>query len=644
MMGIARRTHFILLRARRDPFTYFHFLLRVLRSFFMLTFSQSSFAAVALFASSALAAPHVARRQSHTHHTRTLANGAQVQTYHPAAHFETFGNGIDSPLGKRADFRAAGISFLGSKLGGEDSFTVKSTSETVAGSHVYVAQKLNNITVANAVANVALNKAGRVTSWANTFVTPSSVALASPKLSADQAMAMAESFLGGKSFTKSSLVAHHDGISSLMEPTLEYYALDTGKVVLVHSVLVEVDGYRAVEAYVNAESGEVHGIYDFTAHLTFHAIPLWKQSADDGFETIANPENALTSPKGWEMYNGTDSNMTQGNNVLAYHSTDSTFANETSANTYDYTFDPTLAPNGSTNLQVALSNAFYVVNSVHDITYLYGFTEATFNFQADNYGKGGTPADPVHVLVQDQLATDNAAFTTFPDGFVGMMRMFEWTKTTPRRDGALANDILAHEATHGLTNRMTGGGTARCLGTNESQSLGEGWSDAFADWVHQTSSPIRDFVPGMYVYNNTQGIRTHIYSTNKDINPLLYSDLADRVNDVHDAGEIWANTLHNVLAELVDEFGFADDARTNANGEKGNQVWLHLFIDALPIQPCNPTFLQARDAWIQADVNRYEGKHVCSLWKTFASRGFGANAGGKQDDFEVPRDCTAAAP
>lgn len=40
----------------------------------------------------------------------------------------------------------------------------------------------------------------------------------------------------------------------------------------------------------------------------------------------------------------------------------------------------------------------------------------------------------------------------------------------------------------------------------------------------------------------------------------------------------------------------------------------HLFIDQLALQPCNPTFLQARDAWIQADVNRFAGANECLLW------------------------------
>ena len=58
--------------------------------------------------------------------------------------------------------------------------------------------------------------------------------------------------------------------------------------------------------------------------------------------------------------------------------------------------------------------------------------------------------------------------------------MFIWTITNPNRDGSLENDIPVHEMTHGLTTRLTGGGTSRCLQTTEAGGMGEGWSDALA--------------------------------------------------------------------------------------------------------------------------------------------------------------------
>jgi hypothetical protein len=55
----------------------------------------------------------------------------------------------------------------------------------------------------------------------------------------------------------------------------------------------------------------------------------------------------------------------------------------------------------------------------------------------------------------------------------------------------------------------------------------------------------------------------------------------------------------------------------------------------------SPSFivLQARDAIIQADQNRYSGAHTCILWTAFASRGLGFKAFDYTDDFSVPSGC-----
>ena len=120
-------------------------------------------------------------------------------------------------------------------------------------------------------------------------------------------------------------------------------------------------------------------------------------------------------------------------------------------------------------------------------------------------------------------------------------------------------------------------------------------------------------------------------------------------------GEIWANTLHNVYASLVSKYGWSETARTDPTGSEGNVVFLHLLIDALALQPCNPTcmclnlsrfvfwslaVLNARAAWIQADANRYKSANKCLLWNVFASRGMGVNATSDYvDSFTIPSDC-----
>ena len=157
-------------------------------------------------------------------------------------------------------------------------------------------------------------------------------------------------------------------------------------------------------------------------------------------------------------------------------------------------------------------------------------------------------------------------------------------------------------------------------------------------WFTKTTSSVPDFVMGQYVINDSAGIRNYPYSTSASTNPLKYSSIKT-LNEVHNIGEIWANLLHNVYAALVSAHGFSSTARTDPTGTAGNVVFLHLFLDSLALQPCNPTSLTARDAWIQADANRYAGANKCTLWKAFASKGLGVNAKNHNDDSTLPSGC-----
>lgn len=54
-------------------------------------------------------------------------------------------------------------------------------------------------------------------------------------------------------------------------------------------------------------------------------------------------------------------------------------------------------------------------------------------------------------------------------------------------------------------------------------------------------------------------------------------------------GEVWANTLYNVYAELVKERGFAPNALVEPDGLEGNVVFMRIMMDSLLLQPCNPS-------------------------------------------------------
>ena len=56
-----------------------------------------------------------------------------------------------------------------------------------------------------------------------------------------------------------------------------------------------------------------------------------------------------------------------------------------------------------------------------------------------------------------------------------------------------------------------------------------------------------------------------------------------------DWGFVWANILHHVNEALVEKYGFSTVAMTNPDGSEGNIIFLHLLIDALALQPANPT-------------------------------------------------------
>ena len=59
-------------------------------------------------------------------------------------------------------------------------------------------------------------------------------------------------------------------------------------------------------------------------------------------------------------------------------STSSTTKQSASNEVFNYPPSFTTAPTTTANVNTARVNAFYIVNTVHDVTYKYGFTEAAF--------------------------------------------------------------------------------------------------------------------------------------------------------------------------------------------------------------------------------------------------------------------------
>ena len=171
--------------------------------------------------------------------------------------------------------------------------------------------------------------------------------------------------------------------------------------------------------------------------------------------------------------------------------------------------------------------------------------------------------------------------------------------------------------------------------------MGEGWSDMVAVVLTQKPESTRasTFALGAYVSNNDNGIRQYKYSTDMKVNPFTYNTVST-MNQVHAIGSVWATILYEVYWNMVDSQGFAVDLM-DATQMKGNVMFLQNMLGGMKIQPCSPTFIQARDSIISADQTYYGGANRCTIWKGFAKRGLGVDAvhSGYKNGFNIPADC-----
>jgi extracellular elastinolytic metalloproteinase len=323
------------------------------------------------------------------------------------------------------------------------------------------------------------------------------------------------------------------------------------------------------------------------------------------------------------------------------------------------TWNPDTALSWQTNRNQDVTNAFFLASRYHD--YLeqppIGFTPDAGNFErADR--------DPVELNALDGAAVadglpdgghiDNANMATPPDGTPPRMQMFLWHTpgATEAEDPFLpvsgSNDtsILYHEYTHGLSNRLVvdsmGNST---LNSIQAGSMGEAWSDYYAEdflVLNDFELDNANTDGQVRVAKYTTGDRFTFRNMAMDCDPdsrvafctdangdhgYTYGDFATLPGgpEVHASGEIWAQTLW----DLRERFGH-DKADT-------------LITRAMSLSPDDPSFLDMRNAILQADLVAFNGSDQPAIWQIFASRGMGYFAGSlgggdtqPGEDFHVP--------
>ena len=392
---------------------------------------------------------------------------------------------------------------------------------------------------------------------------------------------------------------------------------------------------------------------------------------------------------------------------------------------------------------------FYYNNIMHDYMYELGFTEALFNMQQDNFGRGGVGRDGIDAQVQDGSGTNNANMLPTAEGTHPRMQMYLFTESSFRRaDGSFDFDVVAHEQMHAINNRAVGKGDTGCVGNGlvgESGGQGEGWGDYIADSMGDDDA-IGEYVTGefdvairrlpitnyrwSYASINGNGLTRR----DRSYNPAALPDTDQGAIpfETHDTGEVWSATLWDMRELLImkDANGiFFDGARrldANQNGGTGALFYIGnrrvrskdaqhpieyrpefmttmpnadptlppvpnirpaehivrpreiaqeiqdgggarngpkatalrngarladtLMMRGMQLSPCNPTFVDSRDAILLADRELSGGENRAIIWRAFASHGVGVlarsssngGAGGTVvEDFSVPAGVTA---
>ena len=376
-------------------------------------------------------------------------------------------------------------------------------------------------------------------------------------------------------------------------------------------------------------------------------------------------------------------NITDGNAVETGIDRDGTngvddngwaFGNPTRVFNFNYNPAPGFPPPGEEPLpggpqpypptvfqQGVVTHGFYMINRWHDEMYRMGFTEQAGNFQHFNFGRGGSEGDRVSFEIQDGSGTNGANLSVGADGGRPRLQMFVWTGPTPDRDGALDAQVVLHEMTHGLSNRLIG--NASGLATNMSRGMGEGWSDFYAlALLHEPAdNRFGTYAIGGYAtYQAAPGYDSNYYyglrrfpvaalayrgPNGRPHNPLTFGDInagcdvhigttstnpnsafprnpiistsgsSQPCDQVHNMGEVWAVILWEMRDNLFHRHGSIE----------GNRRAIQYVTDGMKLSPLNPTLIQMRDSILVAAMVS-DATDVGPMWRGFATRGLGLGA------------------
>ncbi|KAI8048009.1 Fungalysin metallopeptidase-domain-containing protein [Syncephalis plumigaleata] len=385
--------------------------------------------------------------------------------------------------------------------------------------------------------------------------------------------------------------------------------------------------------HVTTDGKAVLALADGLSSASYSAVPLGYSDvkSSGALLPIPNPHDPRVSPNGWHSINGRTTQETEGSNALVVIVTDLAQGKTASVshpnNDYIYQFDPRKSVKD--NERAAVSNAFYLVNTMHDINANYGFTSDAGNFESGTgtYPDGTPKNDRIMVTLQDPRSPDNAMFGTAPYGQPSQL-LVGLTPGPNVQDFAFDNDIMIHEITHGTTDRLVGGyENDQCLRQKVGVGMSEGYSDFVALWVRFAKAAETNQVDLHFGTYTNSNIRKYPFSPDKKKNPLTANALNGLTYpEVHDMGNLWGNMLYQVYLNLKKKLPVTTEFRTRQL-DKSNTLVMAMLMESLTSLPCNPTFVDGRDALLLAEQTLTKGAYNCEVYAAFAKYGLGEGAG-----------------
>ena len=566
--------------------------------------------------------------------------------------------GIDAETVAR-DYLEARRSLLGltQKDLADMRLTDRVESSVSGATHLHYRQTFDGLDAYGTELRISINRDGRVISVGNSFQ-PDLAGVAGRRaavaVSATDAVARAAEFLG-IALDRPPVAAPTKAMDRVLvsqgrlsqrdiDARLEWLPVPGSSARLVwRFVLDRTDISQAEEMTVDAVTGRIWTRFDRVSDAQYRAYAFPVESPhfttplppSDARGLAVDPHDVATSPLGWHDDGSQSYTTLRGNNAFVSSDNVDCGASLDCDFSVDLSANPTLFP------EAAATNVFYWANLFHDIQYVYGFDEAGGNFQQNNFGNGGVGGDPVDIRVHVSQ-TCNGTFSDSLDGTSGILNMYYCNG----RDGAFDNGVTLHELGHGINRRQIGGPSTTCL--NNTQSPDEGWSDwfglVFTAETGDAGTDVRGLGSWLIGGGTTDTIRAQNYSTDPAVNTYTFQSMRTK-SAPHGTGEVWAQGLWEMYWALVAQHGFNQDLSNLAAGA-GNHRALFYVVEGQRLTPCNPTFLEARDAIIQAATDNHGGADVCTLWQAFADFGMGVDADGGSpsslqvtNGFQVPVAC-----